>query len=122
MLQAGGMRACGPRLERLVLSLRYFNDQKTHDAVAANQLKDDFKRKGREFKERAAEAEMLESLYQVGITVRLTCWVYRAMDSTSGWTAAMARLQYAVARDVPCRTSGKRLSLLSARRRRRKSR
>lgn len=67
------------RCELLVPSPRYFNDQKTYDAVAANQLKDDFKRKGREFKERAAEAEMLESLYQVGIAVKLTCWMYRVM-------------------------------------------
>ncbi|KAG2454297.1 hypothetical protein HYH02_001326 [Chlamydomonas schloesseri] len=43
---------------------RYFNDQKIYDTVAANAVKDDFKRKGREFKERAAEAEMLETLYQ----------------------------------------------------------
>ncbi|GFR46814.1 hypothetical protein Agub_g8451 [Astrephomene gubernaculifera] len=43
---------------------RYFQDQKKFDVIATNSLKDDFKRKGREFKERDAEAKMLETLYQ----------------------------------------------------------
>ncbi|KAG2486968.1 hypothetical protein HYH03_014341 [Edaphochlamys debaryana] len=44
--------------------LRYYGDQRSYDAIANNALKDDFKRKGREFKERAAEAQMLETVYQ----------------------------------------------------------
>ncbi|GLC44575.1 hypothetical protein PLESTB_001320800 [Pleodorina starrii] len=43
---------------------RYFSDQKRFDVIANNSVKDDFKRKGREFKERDAEAHMLETVYQ----------------------------------------------------------
>ncbi|EFJ51321.1 hypothetical protein VOLCADRAFT_103570 [Volvox carteri f. nagariensis] len=43
---------------------RYFADQKRFDVIANNSVKDDFKRKGREFKERDAEAQMLETVYQ----------------------------------------------------------
>lgn len=44
---------------------RYYTDQKKFDTIATNALKDDFKRKGRELKERDAEAQMLDTVYQV---------------------------------------------------------
>lgn len=43
---------------------RYYQEQKSTDVASATALLDDFKRKGREFKERQGEAQMLESLYQ----------------------------------------------------------
>jgi hypothetical protein len=44
---------------------RYYTNQKAFDTFAAGALKDDFKRKGREFKEREEEAQLLDQLYQV---------------------------------------------------------
>ncbi len=44
---------------------RYYTQQKAIDNMSGNQLKDDLKRRDREGKERQAEAQMLDSLYQV---------------------------------------------------------
>jgi hypothetical protein len=50
----------------LLLLHRFYIQQKAFDHAAGNPLKEDIKRKQREAKERTQEADMLESLYQVG--------------------------------------------------------
>lgn len=44
---------------------RYYVEQKNIDHASSNLLKDDFKRKDREARERDSEAIMLNGLYQV---------------------------------------------------------
>lgn len=44
---------------------RYYNEQKVVESTAGQQLRDDLKRRERDFKTRQGEADTLESLYQV---------------------------------------------------------
>eukprot|EP00195_Chlamydomonas_chlamydogama_P011039 CAMPEP_0202890232 /NCGR_PEP_ID=MMETSP1392-20130828/721_1 /ASSEMBLY_ACC=CAM_ASM_000868 /TAXON_ID=225041 /ORGANISM="Chlamydomonas chlamydogama, Strain SAG 11-48b" /LENGTH=479 /DNA_ID=CAMNT_0049573769 /DNA_START=242 /DNA_END=1678 /DNA_ORIENTATION=- len=50
---------------------RYYNEQRAYDVQAGNPMKDDIKRREREAKERAQEAQMLDSLYQAEKTREL---------------------------------------------------
>lgn len=58
------MQACLTLLAHTSL-YRYYVQQKAYDHLAGSNFKDDVKRMERGARERAAEAQMLDSLYQV---------------------------------------------------------
>lgn len=49
----------------LMVSCRYYAQQRTTDAISGNMAKDEFKRHGREARERQAEQQLLEEMYVV---------------------------------------------------------
>jgi len=51
---------------------KYYTQQRNTDAAATNALKDDFRRQDREVRERKAEVDMLESIYRVCYTHRVS--------------------------------------------------
>eukprot|EP00878_Enallax_costatus_P024325 GHUV01025957.1.p2 GENE.GHUV01025957.1~~GHUV01025957.1.p2 ORF type:complete len:121 (+),score=41.51 GHUV01025957.1:635-997(+) len=79
---------------------RYYADQRATDAASANMVKDEFKRHGREARERQAEQQMLEDMYKAERSKELAAAAAAESDALAAALARKMQVEEAKGREV----------------------